>query len=352
LRNYFFEDLGLVHCLLKGDVAGPNNEMPFASAFATRLRDRARALLVPKTYKLFDKYKKTLEQSISEAHDPREPYSAELSLTDTETVTAGWQAIREMIDDFERLAKDDLYWSAARTVLAQRHVMILDVAQVHVKILNGICSVWRHEGAKLPLLTGASCRVPLANGKEGPGHLALLIPTQIAVPFIAIIKDGEVICDSMLSVVPAEIAEQCRSAARDIPVKMQLTRMSESNLDALVRRIQEKYMSNDRILRPILDEIYAGQAMPWLRRSDRDVVMSHLLQEGNGLAALFSKGKKHLLKAVTSLSLGVGYGVLAQEASADESILDVIDRINRMARDAWREGLIHVYDDENCSTRI
>src|ERR1700694_568515 len=135
LRNYIFEDLGLVRCLLKTDISGPNNEMPFASAFATRLRDRSRALLVPKTYEDFGKYKKALERAINDNRDPHEPYHPDLSLTDPETVADGWKAICEMVEEFNRAseggAKDAIYWSAARTALAQRHVMTLEVASVH-----------------------------------------------------------------------------------------------------------------------------------------------------------------------------------------------------------------------------
>ncbi len=230
--------------------------------------------------------------------------------------------------------------------------MTLEVSQIHVKIVNGICSVMANLGAKLPLLTGARCRVPSANTKEGDGHVVMLVPTRIPVPFFAVVMDGEVIFDSIPLSVPAEIADDCRSTARDIPNKMQMSTMLESNLDVLVRQIQEKYMANATTFKPIVDEIYMGQAMPWLRRDEREAVISYLLREGNGLAALFPRGKKHLLKVVVRLSLGSGFGVLLDEAREEESILDVIARINKMARSVWHEGLIHVSDDEDCSTLI
>jgi hypothetical protein len=354
LRNYIFEDLELVRCLLKADITGPNNEMPFASAFATRLRDRSGALLVAKSYQSIAKYRETLERVIDEDHDALEPYPPELSLTDAETVTTGWQAIRELIDEFDRNsapgANGAIYWSATQTALAQRHVMTLEVAEVHVKIISGICSVWSNSQATTPLLTGLLCRVPSANGKQGPGQIVMLVPTRFPVPFFAVLKDREVLYDSLPAGIPADVADDFRSVARNIPDKMHLSGMSESNLNALVRRTQESYVNYSRNIDPSLDKIYFKLEMPWLPPKNVEVVISTLLLGGNGLAALFPRGKKHLLKAVVSLSLGSGFNVLLDEAGQGECLLDVINRINEMARNVWHEGLIHVHDDESCST--
>jgi hypothetical protein len=356
LRNFIFEDLGLADILLRGKIENSGRVVPFGGEFATRLRDRVRSLYTRDAYSGFDEYLATLKKVVDAPHAPDSPLPPQLSLLDAKTADDGWNAIQEVLDEFEARGKSSdggaVAWASMQATLNERYVQILDISDVYVRVSRaGICSIWQDPAASTPLLAGARCLVESQHGKEGPGHVVLLLSTHDAVAFFAVLLDGHIVFDTLSADYSEPTLERLRRAIGNIPVKLQLSDNIDALLTAFFRRGEDPRHALATNLDQVVDEIYLGQALPWLSKAQRDQVAPKLAQSGLGLAALLPRGKRHLFKILVTWSLGASpadeeIDTFLAEAGEEESLSDLLNRINEMAISVWGRDVIYMEDGE------
>lgn len=354
LRNYVFEDLELVRILLEGEFSGPE-DMPFASALAQRLAHRLGALKDSTTYDKYPAFEAAMAALEEREPGRNEPYPAEVAMIESEMVEPGWRALMRGIEEFKTNSQSGsagaALWDAFYAALAERDLLVLDISDAHIRVSrSGIGSAWANALEKLPFLTGIQCENAALHGTEGPGHLAMIVSPVDSLAFFALILNREIVFDTLPTSIPQETSKRLRSAARYLPVKMAVSEIANRNLNAYFRQGEFRRLAWPlKGIDEALDSIYLGQALYWLTKEQQQQTATALSEPNSGMSALMPEGKRHLFGCFVSWSLGAGLSgedleLLLSEARDDESILDVLVRVNAWAQSVWHHDLVHVID--------
>jgi hypothetical protein len=355
LRNFLFEDLEFVRLLLEGQISD-SGEMLFASALATRLRDRLRSLRRKETYDSYQRYKDALESVCDGSRDPNAQLPPEIALLDSATADAGWHSLSNMLDDFKEKAASSspeaFYWSRLYASLAERDVVVLDVSRIYVRVAaSGICSVWSNPMAQIPMVTGALCQDQALWGTEGDGYMVMAVALHRSSAFLAAILNGHIAFDTLRSEVSPEVASDLRTIAINIPLKLEFGELTEHNITQLFRQGNPQAMAWPLRLEETVDDIYLEQSLYWLEKPKRDSVAAVLSEAGTGLSALLPLEKRHLFGCLVAWSLGAGLSEtegeeLFAELADYESMFDLFRRFNDWAESVWHHGIVHVREDD------
>jgi hypothetical protein len=356
VRNYVFEDLEMVRILLEDNFSGPAS-MPSATALATRLGQRLEALKDSTTYDQYPAHEAALDMLAERPQSQTEPFPPAVAMIKDVEAKPGWNAIMRSVEDFRSKSQsgsEDAYiWNAYYAALAERDLLILDISQAHIKVSkSGICSAWASSQSTIPFLTGIQCANETLFGTEDSGHIAMLVSPVDSLAFFALVRNGEIVFDTLPNAISPQVSVRLRSAARYLPTKMMISEMSHRNLNAYFR--QEKTGGIAWPLSGIdeaLDSIYLGQALYWLSKEEQQQAGIALSEPNAGMSALLPENKRKLFGCFVSWSLGAGLSsedldLLFSEMSEEESILDVLTRVNGWAQSVWHHDLVHVIDAE------
>ena len=305
LRNYIFNDFELVNILL-----GPEYpEHSFATPFATRLKNRLRALSRSEAYRTIPDFLAVSEENDFAFFDKPSPSCTILSFTDQPTVEKAFTHLRTFEEDLHlRCSNPDEqapYWKFTRMVLTERDIFVLNISELFIGISkSGACSVWQKSRRKTPLIIGAECLETTLFGQEGKGYGMMLVSVSEHTNFAAFVLNDTLVCDTIPLSYTDETKEKLRRLASNLVIKQQTFGLANNSLGLLLQNAFA--LTFARSVNEAIDQIYARLALPYVESPRLMDVASKLSKIG--LAALFPSPRRIFVEFFVRMSLNAGIG--------------------------------------------